>query len=129
LLSLHGTYSGDDSYLGSVSNSRSIKVLPARSATATALALSAAKVKAGHEQSEHLTVRVSGHLTGPPPGKVTITTGSATICVITLANGKGGCTLAPRKLRPGSYHLTAAYPGSISFGASISPKKAFPVTH
>ncbi|HEY3907254.1 MAG TPA: Ig-like domain-containing protein [Streptosporangiaceae bacterium] len=124
-----GTYSGDGTYVGSVSNSRSIKVLPARSATATALTLSAPKIKAGHEQSEHLTVRVSGQLSSTPTGKVTITTGSATICVITLAKGKGGCMLASGKLRPGSYHLTAAYPGSSSFGASISPNKVLTVTH
>ena len=123
-----GTYSGDDSYLGSVSNSRSIKVLSARSATATALTLSAAKIKAGHEQSEHLTVLVSSHLSGTPAGQVTITAGSASLCVITLAKGKGGCTLASRKLRPGSYHLTAAYPGSSNSGASISPRKALTVT-
>ena len=66
---------------------------------------------------------------GTPGGKVTVKAGSVTLCVISLAKAKGTCKLASKKLRPGTYHLTASYPGSIRFAASTSPKKTLTVTH
>jgi hypothetical protein len=96
--------------------------------TSTTLTLSAAKVKAGHEQAEHLTVRVKPATSGTPAGKVTIKAGSATLCVITLKGAKGSCTLTARKLRPGRYQLTARYGGGTPYGPSTSPKKALTVT-
>jgi hypothetical protein len=47
-------------------------------ATATALTLSTARIKAGHEHSERLAVRVKAAAGGTPVGKVTIKTGTVT---------------------------------------------------
>ena len=102
---------------------------PARSSTLTALTLSTARVKAGHEQAERLAVHVTTRGGGSPAGKVTVKAGSVTVCTIKLAKAKGSCKLAPKALRPGTYHLTAAYPGSIHNGASTSSKKTLTVTH
>jgi hypothetical protein len=127
---LTANYGGNDSYLGSFDNSNKMfKVLPAGSATSTGLTLSAARLKAGHEQAERLSVHVAPKAGGTPGGKVTVKAGSVTLCVISLAKAKGTCRLASKKLKPGTYHLTASYPGSIRFAASTSPKKTLTVTH
>ena len=96
--------------------------------TATGLALSAAKVKFGHEQAERLTVKVTSRTGGTPGGKVTVTAGEATVCVFTLSHGKGTCTLPARKLPPGTYHLTAKYGGSQVYAGSVAPRKTLTVT-
>jgi hypothetical protein len=97
-------------------------------ATATALTLSAARVKAGHENSERLTVRVNARGGGTPAGKVTVKTGRTILCAITLKGGQGNCRLSQSKLRPGKYKLTAGYGGGTVYAASSSPKKTLTVT-
>ncbi len=103
-------------------------VIDESSVTTTTLSLSIAKVKAGHEQSEHLTVQVKPRTSGTPAGQVTIKTGSTRLCVISLAKGNGTCALAASKLRPGTYHLAASYPGGTGYSRSTSAKKALTVT-
>ena len=95
--------------------------------TTTVLALSAAKIRFGHEQAERVSVKITPRTGGAPGGKVTVTAGSATLCVITLAAGKGSCTLPARKLRPGRYHVIAAYGGSPVYTRSASPVKTLTV--
>ena len=70
---------------------------------------------------------VSAKTGGPPAGTVTVKAGSATLCVITLRSGPGSCTLTARVLRPGTYRVTAAYPGSPDFAPSVSPAKTLTV--
>ena len=96
--------------------------------TATSLTLSAARVKVGHEQAEHLSVKVTPRGGGTPTGKITVKAGSATVCTITLAKAKGTCTLKASQLRRGTYHLTATYHGSQTHAASTSGKKTLTVT-
>jgi len=48
--------------------------------------------------------------------------------VITLADGKGTCTLKASQLRPGRYQLTATYGGSQVYGKSTSAKRTLTVT-
>ena len=96
--------------------------------TATSLALSAAKIRFGHEQAERLSVKVTGRAGGTPGGKVAVRTGSATVCVITLNGGKGTCKLAAKSLKPGSHQLTASYAGSGTYAGSVSAKKTLTVT-
>src|SRR5262249_35584520 len=105
-------------------------VLPAKSRISTALKLSAVKIKAGHERAERLSVHVVPKAGGTSDGKVTIKAGSIKLCAVRLAKAKGSCRLSAKELRPGTYHLTAAYRGSgRQFAASISPKKTLTVTH
>ncbi len=91
--------------------------------TRTALALSAARLVFGHEQSERITVTVSPQRGGAPAGAVTVKAGSAVVCTMTLAAGKGGCRLSARKLPVGKHALTAAYGASVAFTGSASTAK------
>jgi hypothetical protein len=95
--------------------------------TGTSLTLSAAKIKAGHEHSERLAVRVRATAGGTPAGRVTIKTGRITLCTITLKNSQGSCRLSQNKLRPGKYKLTASYGGGTIYAASSSPKRTLTV--
>jgi hypothetical protein len=96
-------------------------------ATRAALKLSAAKVTYGHEQTERLTVTVTPQHSGTPAGTVTVKAGKTTVCEITLKAGQGGCTLAPKKLPAGAYHLVAAYGGSLYYLGSASAGQALTV--
>ena len=69
--------------------------------TGTSLALSAGRTRFGHERAERLSVKVTPRTGGTPGGKVTVKAGSRTLCVIRLAHGKGGCTLAAKQLQAG----------------------------
>lgn len=118
-------YLGQPQFRASTSATRTITVLKA--ATKTALSLSATTVTYGHEQAEKLTATVSPRYAGLPGGKVTVTAGKVTLCIITLAHGTGGCHLAAGKLKPGTYGLVARYPGSTDFTASASVKRTLTV--
>jgi large repetitive protein len=126
---LTAAYSGDVTYAkATAAASTALTVVAGPSATA--LKLSAAKIKSGHEQSEHLTVAVKPTISGSgtPAGKVTIKAGSVAICVLTLKKATGTCTLTAKKLRPGTYHLTATYAGASPFAGSVSARKTLTVT-
>jgi hypothetical protein len=122
---LAASYGGDVTYGSAVSASKTLTVVQP---TTTALKLSAARVKSGHEQSEHLSVRVKPQTSGIPSGKVTIKAGAVKVCVITLKGGKGTCTLKARQLRPGTYHLAASYAAAALYAGSTSAKKTLTVT-
>jgi hypothetical protein len=53
--------------------------------------------------------------------------GSATVCTIILASGKGSCGLTARKLRSGTYRMIASYPANRGFLGSASGKKTLTV--
>jgi hypothetical protein len=122
---LTASYGGSAAFAGSVSAAKTLTV--AKASTKTTLSLSAATVTFGHEQAEHLTVTVAPQFSGTPGGKVTIKTGTITVCTITLASGKGKCTLTARQLSRGTHTLIAAYPASSDFTGSASAKKTLTV--
>ena len=93
---------------------------PVQTPTATDLALSAATVTFGQEQAGQISVTVTAPADGTPGGKVTITADKTAVCVITLHSGTGSCTLTAKKLRPGSYALTASYHGGRGYAKSAS---------
>ena len=95
-------------------------VVSTETPTATTESLSASTVTYGQEQAERVSVTVTAKTGGPPAGKVTVSTGSATLCAITLRSARGSCTLTARRLGPGTYRLTAAYPGGPDFASSVS---------
>jgi hypothetical protein len=120
-------YSGDQAYASSASARHALTVTP--EPTTVRLNLSAASVRAGHEQAEHLTVTVTPSISGTPGGQVTVRAGSVTICLITLNHAKGACTPSASRLKPGTYLLTAAYAGASPYAASASGRKTLTVTH
>jgi hypothetical protein len=97
-------------------------------ATTTRLSLSAATIRLGHEQSERISVRVTGHTGGTPGGTATVKAGTRTVCTIRLAGAKGSCTLRARVLKPGQYQVTAAYGGSPTYAGSRSGARTLTVT-
>lgn len=98
---------------------------PVRS-TATTLTLSAATVKYGDEQAAKPAVTVTS-ASGTPAGTVSIKTGNAVVCTITLKSGKGSCTLSAKKLPVGTHNLTATYSGAAAYTASTAPEKTLKV--
>jgi hypothetical protein len=119
-------YRGAAGYPASASRARHLAI--ARSPTKTALTLSAATVRYGHEQAEHLSVTVSPKYAGTPAGTVTIKAGKTAICTITLSHGNGSCKVSSKALRPGVHKLVAAYQGDMNFAASIAKPKSLTVT-
>ena len=123
---LVAAYGGGPGLAPSVSATKTLTVV--RAATTTRLRLSAATVTYGDEQAERLTVTVIPRYAGTATGTVTVKAGSATVCVIRLKSSRSGsCTLAPKKLGPGTYHLVARYAGSADFTASASGKATLKV--
>ena len=53
--------------------------------------------------------------------------GSKTLCTIKLANGKGSCTLAAKRLKPGKYRLTGVYGGDRKYAGSAYPAQSLTV--
>jgi hypothetical protein len=98
---------------------------PAASAT---LATNTATVKFGQEQSARLTIKVRPKTGGTPAGTVTVNAGQTAIAVITLKHGEATWTFPPKKLRPGTYQLTAAYASSNGYNPVTTAKKKFVVT-
>jgi hypothetical protein len=96
--------------------------------TAAHLSLSAATVRYGHEQDEKISVSVTSRTGGRPGGRVIVATQQGTLCVITLANGKGGCTLTAKKLPVGSYTARASYAAGNTYAGSASGTKSLTVT-
>jgi len=93
-----------------------------KSATKTALKLSAAKVTYGDEQVEQMSVTLSPEFTAPAPTeKVTISDGKTTLCVLAPFSGKGSCGLTAKELKSaGTYHLVATHGGSLEFVGSFA---------
>jgi microcystin-dependent protein len=76
----------------------------------------------GHEAAERLSVAVFAQYAGTPSGRVVVTAGKATICVIKLRSGKGSCRLRSRQLKVGTHHLRATYADSTNFAGSSAQK-------
>lgn len=106
---------------------QAVFVVNEATASATGLALSTAKLTYGHENAEHFTITVTGWRSLTPTGTVTVNAGNATICAVTLRDGKGSCTLTAARLKPGTYSLTARYVGSVGYLSSTSPAKTLKI--
>ena len=114
-------YGGAVGFAASVSASVTVTVV--RAATTTGLRLSATTITYGQEQAEKLTVTVTPRYAGTPAGTVTVSAGTATVCVIALKSRTGRCTLPAKKLAPGVYALVARYAGGTDFTGSASGRK------
>src|SRR5262249_36176027 len=119
-------YSGGISFQTSQAGPQKFTVTKA--ATKTRLARSKAPLTYGHEQAGHPAAPVGPQFGGTPAGTVTIKAGSRTVCTITLKSGKGSCALTAKELKPGTYRLTASYPGKGGFTGSASAQKTLKIT-
>ena len=125
--SLTATYAGDPNFVGSVSSAQTLTVIPA--VTTTTLTETPASVVVGQETSVTFTpvVQVAPVAAGAPTGSVTVTaTNAAThvssvLCSMPAASATGTATCSPASaigLAPGTYSLSASYPGDPNFTAS-----------
>ena len=104
-------------------------IVSVESPTASAtLATNTAMVKFGQEQAAQLAIRVKPETGGTPAGTVTIRAGQTTLAVVPLNRGKATWTFPPKKLRPGTYQLTATYASTNGYDPVTSAKKKFVVT-
>jgi hypothetical protein len=94
--------------------------------TSTALALSTATVTYGDEQAVKLSATVTAS-SGTPAGTVSVKSGSATVCTMTLSGGKGSCTPGSTTMGTGTQHLVAVYNPSSGFASSTSAAKTVTV--
>ena len=119
---LAAAYSGDPTYVNSVSAARPLTVTKA--GTKIAFALAKAKVAYGRESTERFTVTVTPRYAGVPGGKVTIKEGKQTVASMTLKTGKGTYTLTAKQFKPGKHALIAIYNGNQDFTFSTSTVKS-----
>jgi len=96
--------------------------------TQISLALPTAEVTFGHEQAERLSVQVTAATGASPTGQVVINAGATRICTVTLASGKGSCTLTASRLAVGTHQLTGTYNGDGTHARSTSAKKTLTVS-
>jgi hypothetical protein len=68
----------------------------------------------GQEQAGHVTVQLTSPK-GTPTGKVDITAGRTTVCIIKAARGTGSCHLTAKRVKPGGYLFQATYTGSVNY--------------
>jgi hypothetical protein len=118
---LTASYGGSGGLWASAFAAQALTV--AKAAAKATLSMSAARVTYGHERSERLTVKVTGQYAETPAGKVTVKSGKVTVCTITLASGRGSCTLAAREFPVGTRTLVAVYSGSGDFTGAASARK------
>lgn len=98
-------------------------------ATTTTLTAAAGSVGYGAEDTDTFTVTVAAPgAPAPPGGKVAVKTGGTTLCTVTLADGTGTCTMTATKLEPGSYGLSAAFPGAPGYSSSSAGPVTLAVT-
>jgi hypothetical protein len=98
-----------------------------KATTKTAVGLNKPSVTFGKEQAERVFVAVAPQFGGTPTGAVTVKAGTRTVCAITLKAGKGSCLLTAKEFNPGTYQLTARYPGKGGFTGSASAPRTLKV--
>jgi hypothetical protein len=97
------------------------------SATSTSISPSSPAVIYGDEQAGRVSVTVTSPY-GTPGGTVTVSSGGATLCTVTLASGSGSCVLPATGLPVGTAQLTASYNGSTDFATSTSAAASLTVS-
>ena len=122
---LAARYAGSADFAVSTSAAAFLTISPIT--TSTALSLSAGAVEYGQEQSEHVTVAVTAEYVGQPSGRVTVKSGTRSVCVVTITTGRGTCALAASALAAGTADLSASYAGGGDFAPSYSASRVLAV--
>ncbi len=123
-------YPGDANFIPA-STSVPLAIYPATSSTV--LTISPMSTSYGDEGSVNISATVTSGTTGSPTGPVTVQDGGTTVCTITLRpaganSATGSCpTLSSTQLPPGTYALTANYPGNGNFQSSVSSARSLTV--
>lgn len=93
------------------------------------VSLTKASIVLGHENTETFKVTVSTKAAGvKPTGIVDVLAGTKVVCAVTVVAGKATCSLAPSKLKKGSYKISVKYLGSGAVASSVSSNKSLKVT-
>jgi len=113
----------------SSSSSKQEIVTVSRALSSSYLTLSHTGAAYSAEQSLKFTARVADPAKAPlATGRIAVTTGSRTLCTITLVHGEGTCSPTDAALPPGSYLVFANYAGSAELLPSKSSTKALVIT-
>jgi hypothetical protein len=124
------SYPGDANFLPA-SGTVPLSIFPATSSTV--LTVSPVSTSYGDEGAVTISATVTSGTTGSPTGSVTVQDGGDAVCTIALhSNGpntsSGTCpSLGGTQLPPGSYALTADYPGDGNYQSSASPARSLTV--
>lgn len=110
---LTAAYGGNSDFLASVSQAAAFRV--SRASSRIRFTLSKSTISYGREQTERLSVVVTGHYAGVPAGTVDVMVGRTSVCAIALRAGRGSCTLGRKQLRVGTLRLVARYLGDADF--------------
>ncbi len=89
-----------------------------KASSTVALELSSKTATYGDEEAVQASVTVVPEYGGSPGGTVTVTSGAANLCTITLKASAGSCTLPATALGAGSQTITATYGGDSNFTES-----------
>lgn len=119
-------YLGDGNFAASASATQYLTITKQK--TSLGLTLAKTAITDGHETAEKFTVKISAAaLPSKATGKVIIKTSRTTLCVITVKNAGGSCTLRAWQLKAGTYWLWATYSGDVNFLASNSAGRSLKV--
>ncbi len=126
------SYAGDDNFTP-VSVTSRLLVLPAT--TTTALTVTPGSASSNNEASVSISATVTSGTTGAPTGSVGVLHGGVLVCTIAhlrplgANTATGTCpTLSNGQLPPGTYALTADYPGDGNYQSSDSSAQSLTLT-
>ena len=125
------SYPGDANFTPA-STTVPLTVFPAT--TSTTLTVSNSTAAFGSESSVRISATVTSGTTGPPTGPVAVQNGGSTVCTVSNLRPSGPNTatgscaaLGDTDLAPGTYSLTADYPGDGNYQSSISSAHALTI--
>ena len=126
------SYPGDANFMPA-STTVPLSIYPTTSSTS--LTVSPSSTSYGDEGSVTISATVTSGTTGSPTGSVTVQNGGATVCTIALqpagsSTAEGSCpALGGTQLPPGTYALTANYPGDGNFQSSVSSARPLAIAN
>ncbi len=126
------SYPGDANFMPA-STTVPLSIYPATSSAS--LSISPSSTSYGDEGSVIISATVTSGTTGSPTGSVAVQNGGTTVCTIALQpagpnTAAGSCpALGGTQLPPGSYALTANYPGDGNFQSSVSSARSLAIAN